>query len=1586
MNGVQKENVGKTASISRHDTPQTRIPLSTISPNIPSSSKSVLTSLHKTHASSVMNGLSTSSNKKRSRVVTCRNINNIGTNLKRRFDNVVGDFGSTSSKNSAEPTPQINELFEDDSEEDNMHDDSSESWSSDHSMVMDEDEDDMDTDIVSVNALASGDCYDIGDPVFECPRCCAKMWYLERKNKYRQSLNPKFTMCCGDGKVQIPLLREPPEILQKLLFDQTSPESKNFQQQIRLFNMMFAFTSPGAKMDNRFNNGRSPPNYRIQGQSCHRIGSMLPLPGQNPRFAQLYIFDTEHEIHHRVKGFKTKDGIDVNIVKKLSSMLYQHNVHAQSFKMARDILSEGNVSDLKLRLISERRTDGRIYNQPTVSEVAALIVGDVDTAEKRDIIMHKQSGQLQRIDEYHTSYLGFQYPLLFPYGEDGYRPNIRHRNKDSHNRPNSESSDVVVDTEDVQWEQATKRNRLTIREWFAFRIQDRKNEAQTILRSRRLFQQFLVDGFTMMESERLRWLRKNQSKLRVGKYSYLTDARSNGQTDGANTGKRVVLPSSYVGSRRYMDQLYFDGMAICSYVGFPDLFITFTCNPNWPELQHVLASNNLKPADRPDLITRIFKMKFDELLSDLTKKSMMGKVLAYMYTIEFQKRGLPHAHILIFLHPSSKYPTPADIDWIISAEIPNKDTDGELYNLVKSHMIHGPCGNANRNLQCMKEGKCSKYFPKEFRKDTVVDEDGYPVYRRRDNGHTVIRNGIEVDNRFVVPYNSKLLLKFKTHINMEWCNQSTSIKYLFKYINKGYDRITAAIVMSENGNPIERQDVDEIKQYIDCRYVSPSEASWRIYGFPIHGRKPAVERLHFHCEGQNSVYYTDISNISTVLEKPSVTESMFTSWFEANKKYREAQQLTYSNFVSKFVYVKKKREWKPRQKGYTIGRLIWVPPTTGELYFLRMMLTHVKGPRSYSDLKIVNNVKYDTFRDACFAMGFIGDDREFIAAISEAFHWGSGHYLRLLFVHMLLSSSINRPRHVWNKTRHLLSDGILYSQQIIANNKGLRLSEQEIYNLTLIEIEKLLERSRKSLSNFPGMPKPQGYVPEEFGNKLIYEERSYNPVEQLQEFNALYQNLTDEQRDVFKQIMMAVNNQNGGVFFLYGYGGTGKTYMWRTLASYIRSKKQICLTVASSGIASLLLPGGRTAHSKFKIPIPTLESSTCNIDKGTERGDLLKLSKLIIWDEAPMCHKFCFEALDKTLKDIMGGSKSSNKIFGGKVIVFGGDFRQILPVIPRGSRSDIVHATINSSYIWDHCKVLKLTKNMRLQQSATSTTTAELRNFSDWILTVGDGKISEPNDGYAEIDIPKDLLISNFDDPLEAIFQNTYPNFHMNFNNVDFLQSRAILAGTIETVDEINQYILDFLPGQEKEYLSSDSVDTTDGNDNESFDVLTPEFLNSLQASGVPNHKIKLKIGTPIMLLRNIDQAEGLCNGTRLIVTKLADHVIEAKILSGKNIGGVVYIARMNITPTQSPWPFRMTRRQFPITVCYAMTINKSQGQSLDFVGIYLPTSVFSHGQFYVAVSRVKSRKGLKILIHDKEKQPSAVTTNVVFKEVFENL
>jgi hypothetical protein len=337
----------------------------------------------------------------------------------------------------------------------------------------------------------------------------------------------------------------------------------------------------------------------------------------------------------------------------------------------------------------------------------------------------------------------------------------------------------------------------------------------------------------------------------------------------------------------------------------------------------------------------------------------------------------------------------------------------------------------------MTTGRCSKWFPKKFQAKTIVDHDGYPVYRRRATGHTVVKNKVTLDNCSVVPYNPKLLLKYKAHLNMEWCNQSTSIKYLFKYINKGYDRIGATVVPDQTTGLRRNEIVDEIKHYVDCRYISPCEACWRNFGFSIHGRKPAVERMFFHLLGEQSVYFTDYERINDVLVKPSVSESMFTSWFEANKKFPEAKSLTYGQFVSKFVYVKKTRTWKLRKRGYTIGRLVWVPQTAGEIYYLRMMLTVVKGPESYDSIKIINGFKHDTFREACYAMGFLEDDREFISAIKEAHDWGSSTYLRKLFVMMLLSGSMNRPDHVWNKTKAWLCDGILYKQRMIARNKGI---------------------------------------------------------------------------------------------------------------------------------------------------------------------------------------------------------------------------------------------------------------------------------------------------------------------------------------------------------------------------------------------------------------------------------------------------------------------------------------------------------------------------------------------------------------------
>jgi ATP-dependent DNA helicase PIF1 len=251
------------------------------------------------------------------------------------------------------------------------------------------------------------------------------------------------------------------------------------------------------------------------------------------------------------------------------------------------------------------------------------------------------------------------------------------------------------------------------------------------------------------------------------------------------------------------------------------------------------------------------------------------------------------------------------------------------------------------------------------------------------------------------------------------------------------------------------------------------------------------------------------------------------------------------------------------------------------------------------------------------------------------------------------------------------------------NTVDLVLSPTELKIFALSEIEKLLQSNNKSLSDFPTMPQPDLSLITARQNRLIYDELNYDRHSLVEEHTQLMSTMTSEQRRIYDKVMTRVAENKPGLFFLYGYGGTGKTYIWRAMSAALRSKGDIVLTVASSGIAALLIPGGRTAHSRFSIPIQVDENSTCNIKQGSPLAELIVEAKLIIWDEAPMTHKHCFEAVDRTFRDILRfcNSENLNLPFGGKVVVMGGDFRQILPVIPKGTRQEVVHATMNSSYL-----------------------------------------------------------------------------------------------------------------------------------------------------------------------------------------------------------------------------------------------------------------------------------------------------------------
>ncbi|OIT07740.1 hypothetical protein A4A49_62867, partial [Nicotiana attenuata] len=421
---------------------------------------------------------------------------------------------------------------------------------------------------------------------------------------------------------------------------------------------------------------------------------------------------------------ESNNQLHAEIVNDLKQMLDEHNVLAKSFRMVRDQFQVDRSSNVRLRLIGKRGSDGRRYNLPTVSEVASLVVGDFEQSRSdRDIIVESQSGQLQRINELNAAYLGLQYPLLFPYGEDGYREDIPLNEKDE------------------------------------------------------------------------------------------------------STGGRKC-------------------------------------------------------------------------------------VSILIYTVEFQKRGLPHAHILLFLR--NKYPNIADIDGIISAELPDKKSDPHYYNAVTNFMMHGPCGSARKSSPCMQNARCTKHFPKKFVASTTIDEEGYPIYRRRDNGRTARRAGIELDNR------------------------------------------------------------------------------------------------------------------------PTVKESMFLSWFEANKIFSEARELTYAEFPLKFVWKKNLKRWEKRQtSAFSIGRIFFVSPGSGEQYYLRLLLNVIKGPKSYEELRKINGCDHKTFRDACYALGLLDDDKEYVDAIIEASNWGMPSYLRQLFAMLLLSNSMSRPKSVWQATWNLLSEDILHAERTI---------------------------------------------------------------------------------------------------------------------------------------------------------------------------------------------------------------------------------------------------------------------------------------------------------------------------------------------------------------------------------------------------------------------------------------------------------------------------------------------------------------------------------------------------------------------------
>uniref|UniRef100_A0AC35TYB3 Helitron_like_N domain-containing protein n=1 Tax=Rhabditophanes sp. KR3021 TaxID=114890 RepID=A0AC35TYB3_9BILA len=261
------------------------------------------------------------------------------------------------------------------------------------------------------------------------------------------------------------------------------------------------------------------------------------------------------------------------------------------------------------------------------------------------------------------------------------------------------------------------------------------------------------------------------------------------ESEALQIGRRIILPSSFTNSLRYLQECYQDAMSLVRKFGKPDIFNTMTCSPQDESILAAIKPNQ-SPNDRPDIISRVFNKLKDQLIHEYVKEEIMGRVICYIFVIEFQKRGPPHMHALFTLDREDKLRNGLDVDRLISAEIPDFEEDPILYNLVTKFHVHGPCGDLNPKSLCMVNDICSKKYPKQFNDTTIIDTNGYAIYKRPNNNRFVMKNGQQLDNRWIVPYNPYLLKRFHCHNNVEKVSDFEGVKYLYKYIYKGHDATT----------------------------------------------------------------------------------------------------------------------------------------------------------------------------------------------------------------------------------------------------------------------------------------------------------------------------------------------------------------------------------------------------------------------------------------------------------------------------------------------------------------------------------------------------------------------------------------------------------------------------------------------------------------------------------------------------------------------------------------------------------------------------------------------------------------------------
>ncbi|KAJ8940615.1 hypothetical protein NQ318_004539 [Aromia moschata] len=1449
----------------------------------------------------------------------------------------------------------------------------------------------------TLNALTARP-FNVGQMTERCRHCGALYFAGERANRAGVRLS-----CCKNNAYTLPRLSDCPEELRRLLLED-GPLSVEYRRHIRAINSVFAMASFKASgASNNEYRGRGPRCVAVRGHVCHFTeGVPDGRDLENPRLTHYYFLDAEVAVKKREELMR--DRVSLELLRALETMLRAVNLYVRAFATMSRVLEQEARSGVPADdVILAIRRDGcmndhlRRHGLPaSESDIAAIFHGD-EPPFVVDLLLYSKSAGDRDPKKRHHELKNLNpladpmvYPLLFPAGDDGYSYELLHA-------------------------AGAQPRKVTIREFYRYRLQVRADQFSVLHHSGKLFQQYIVDAWVRVEANQLWWYRQNQRKYRIVAREALRRYRERSAAAGREAsagriGKAYVLPALFDGGFRNVRRRYLDAMTMVARHGNPDLFITFTCNPRWPEITASLEGHQ-RWENRPDLVCRVFKRKLDEFIDDVVNKQLYGVVRNYTYIIEFQTKGLPHAHIVVTFIPDDRLEDVEAVDAIISATIPDPESTPRLYEIIVANQLHCSSMPHDEHAACIQEAAdgtrtCSKRFPRKFREETVINartSSGMSEYRRPADGRTVEIRGRTFDNRWVVPYNPYASAKYQNHINFEVCGSLASIKYLHKYINKRSDatddkRERDGEVVAEEagagGGPV--RVLDEIKQYQDGRNVGAMEAAWRLFEFRMHERSHAVMVLPLHLPGEDELFFDEDEGQEDI-ERRLGAPSKLEAWFALNTANEAARAFKYQEIPEHFTW--DHGAWCPRrQTSKMLGCIAEVSPAEErmEKFYLRKVLCHVRGATSFDHLLTFGGVSCRTFQEVCRRMNLFDHVDEFDLCLQEAALVRNPKRLRHLFAMVCcLAADGHNPAEMallWRSYKNHLIDDFVYRG--VERREALRLAAAEITAIVarnrrvnnvaaeygIVVDDNDIEEETRALGELPDVDDEEEIPCQYYVYRLNHEQRTIfcQVMEAVVGNVAVIPNMPD---DVGRAVAEAAEQQRGGnMFYVDGPGGTGKTYLYNVVLESIARMGLTGVAVAWTGIAAALLAGGTTAHKAFRLPLNIAETTVAGWPQEHPSSRDMRAAAIIVWDEAPMTPKVALHAVDRYLRDLTGHRESP---MGGKVVVLGGDFRQTLPVVPTGGRNEIIGASLKTSYLWPTMNTYALRKNMRAVAAAIpQSDLVDGEPFAQWLLRLGEDGVPKVRvAGCSSTDVirvPQRFVVAGLPQLLAFVYGGEE---YAGPCAVD----KVILTPTNAVVREVNEAIVAKLPGDAVTYFSTNSYEAAE---DDNFYVPV-DVLDAVSLPSLPPHELVLKVGCVVMLLRNLDVAEGLCNGCRMAVRSLGSQVIACEVLTGRRRGRVVYVPRVTVRARVPALPSRMSRKQFPLRVAYAMTINKAQGQTFSRVGVFLKRPCFSHGQLYVACSRVGSADGLRMFVEDGARQGSfsyrdgrKYTRNVVHRRI----